>query len=204
MGNYSVVIKSILSEPSIEEWNELSNGLPNDLIDKANHFKNWKQRALRLRGWQLLLAELNKLQCPELINNISYGDKGKPFFENGNIFFNISNTKNTVILVVSNAEIGVDLEFSRSPKKNIYSRVFCSEEIAFLEASTNETYEFIRLWTRKESVVKLFGGGISMGLSNFSVLKNELFAFDKIVQIEKFEIEGGIAHIAFFQSYNHK
>lgn len=199
MVNYSVAIKSIITEPSSEEWDLLYKDLPSDLIDKANRFKSWKQKAVRLIGWQLLLTELNKLGFPDLINHIGFAEKGKPFFEKGKVFFNLSNTKNTVIVVVSDSEIGVDLEFNRPYKKSIYTRVFCKKEITFLEASSNEAFEFINLWTKKEAVVKLFGGGISMGLTNFSVLKNELTVFSKTVLIDKYEVEGGIAHVACFK-----
>ena len=50
-----------------------------------------------------------------------------------------------------------------------------------------------------EAVVKLFGGGISMGLNNFSVLDDVIHVFNKTVVIDKYEVKGGIAHIAFFK-----
>ena len=200
MVNYSVAIKSILTEPSPYEWELLYLDLPKALIDKANQYKSWKQKAIRLIGWQLLLTELKKENCKELINYIGFAKKGKPFFEKGSLYFNLSNTKNTVILVVSDSEIGVDLEFSRPCKKTIYTRVFCEEEISYLENSKDESFEFINLWTKKEAVVKLFGGGISMGLNKFSVLNNELSVFDRTVLIEKYEVEGGIAHIACYKA----
>ena len=199
MGDYSVTIKSLIIKPSKEELDSLHNGLPSTLINNANRFKNWKQSCLRLIGWQLLLTELCRLNCSELINHISFSEKGKPFFKGGNVFFNFSNTKDTIILVVSNSEIGVDLEFNRPNKKIIYTRVFCKEEIAFLENSVNESKDFIILWTKKEAVVKLFGGGISMGLNNFSVLDDVIHVFNKTVVIDKYEVKGGIAHIAFFK-----
>ena len=199
MRKYSVSIKSLNSKPSKKEWEELSNGLPIELIEKANRFKSWHQKALRLIGWQLLLSKLNELNCSELINYVCFTEKGKPFFEEGNVFFNFSNTKDTIILVVSDFKIGVDLEFNRSCKKSIYTRVFCKEEIEFLENSMDESTDFITLWTKKEAVVKLFGGGISMGLNNFSVLKNKINVFDKTVIIDKYKVKEGIAHIAFFK-----
>lgn len=199
MGNYNVTIKSLIIKPSKEELDSLYNSLPSKLIDNANRFKNWKQKCLRLIGWQLLLDELRRLNCSELINHISFAEKGKPFFKGNNVFFNFSNTKDTIILVVSDSEIGVDLEFNRSCKKNIYNKVFCKEEITFLENSVNENKDFITLWTKKEAVVKLFGGGISMGMNKFSVLEDVINIFNKTVVIDKYEVKGGVAHVAFFK-----
>ena len=72
MRKYSVSIKSLNSKPSKKEWEELSNGLPIELIEKANRFKSWHQKALRLIGWQLLLSKLNELNCSELINYVCF------------------------------------------------------------------------------------------------------------------------------------
>jgi len=199
MKAYSVAIKTILSEPDEKEWESLCKGLPDQLIEKSYRFKSWREKAMRLYGWQMLLKELDKINEPKLIHAVKFEEKGKPFFENTNIFFNISNSKNTVIVVIAPYRVGVDFEFLRTDKKMIYPRVFCREEIEFLERSKNERTDFIKLWTRKEAVVKLFGGGISMGLANFSVLKNELFVFEEVVIIEEIDLQEGFAHVAFFK-----
>lgn len=199
MKTYSVSIKTVLSEPNEKEWEILCEDLPKKLVEKAARFKNWRDKAIRLHGWKMLLKELEKINKTELINTIKFEKKGKPFFDNSNIFFNISNSRNTIILITAPYEVGVDFEFIRPVKRTIYSRVFCKEEIEFLGQSNNEEADFIKLWTKKEAVVKLFGGGISMGLANFSVLKNELFVFGRIVIIEKIDFLEGSAHLAFFK-----
>jgi phosphopantetheinyl transferase len=199
MKTYSVSIKTVLNEPNEKEWEILCEDLPKKIVKKAVRFKNWRDKAIRLHGWKMLLRELKKINQTELMNTIKFEKKGKPFFDNSNIFFNMSNSKNTIILITAPYEVGVDLEFVRPVKRTIYSRVFCKEEIEFLGQSNNEEADFIKLWTKKEAVVKLFGGGISMGLANFSVLKNELFVFGRIVIIEKIDFMEGSAHLAFFK-----
>ena len=77
-------------------------------------------------------------------------------------------------------------------EENIFSRVFCPEEISSIDCAES----FTRLWTRKEAVVKLFGGGVSMGLTSFSVLTDKFEAFGKSVEIKPVLIDGFISHLA--------
>lgn len=153
--------------------------------------KNSRKRMMSLIGWKLLMENL---PYPSLLQHVEFEERGKPFIPNSNIHFNISNTKGAVILIIHDAPIGIDLETIREPREIIYNRVFCQEEIDSIKSAE----DFTKLWTRKESVVKLFGGGISMGLKEFSVLKDEVMAFGRRVKISKVEIEGFICHSATF------
>lgn len=155
--------------------------------------KNSAKRMLSLIGWKLLL---DNLEDPSLLSKVAFEGKGKPFIPNSNIHFNISNTKGIVVLAIHSEPVGVDVERLREPREKIYSRVFCNEEIE----SISSAEDFTKLWTRKESVVKLFGGGISMGLTSFSVLGDEIVAFEKKVRLESVELDGFIAHYAVYLS----
>ena len=86
------------------------------------------------------------------------------------------------------------VEKIRESKEAIYKRVFCSEEVRFIKSAE----DFTNLWTRKEAVVKLFGGGLSMGLNSFSVLSDEFDVFGKRVKLEPVIIDGFIAHSAVY------
>lgn len=156
--------------------------------------KNSPKRMISLLGWELLR---DNLQDPTLLQKVEFEEKGKPYIPGLNIHFNISNTKgvNTaIVLVLSNAPVGIDIEKLREPKENIYHRVFNQEEVEAIKCAE----DFTRLWTRKEAVVKLFGGGISMGLTGFSVLNDEVEAFGKKVEISEVEISGFTCHVASF------
>ncbi len=153
--------------------------------------KNSPKRMLSLIGWKLLK---DNLPDPELLSKVAFEEKGKPYIPNSDIHFNISNTKGAVALGISNQPVGIDVERLRQPRENIYKRVFCQEEIDSIKSAE----DFTNLWTRKESVVKLFGGGISMGLTDFSVLENEIVAFGRKVKILKVDIQGFICHYATF------
>ena len=169
---------------------ELYNRMPQNIKSVLSD-KNSTKRMLSLLGWDLLAQNLPD---KTLLGKIDFEEKGKPFIPNSNVCFNISNTKGIVVLVIHNRPVGVDIERLRTPRENIFSRVFCTEEINSIDCAE----EFTRLWTRKEAVVKLFGGGISMGLNSFSVLKDKVEAFGKIVEIKPVLIDGFVCHLAIY------
>ena len=170
--------------------NELYSQMPENIKSVLGE-KNSSKRMLSLLGWQLLAENLpNKA----LLAEVQFEEKGKPFIPNSSVYFNVSNTKGLVVLAMHNNPVGIDVERLREPKEAIYSRVFCPEEVRSIACSE----DFTRLWTRKEAVVKLFGGGLSMGLNSFSVLSDEFEVFGKRVKIEPVLIDGFIAHCAVY------
>ncbi len=97
---------------------------------------------------------------------LSYGEHGKPFLEQGP-FFSISHSRQFSVLAVSENEIGIDIEMHQSPSERLLDRCFTEDEAAFAKLSTEN---FLRIWTAKEAVLKLFGTGFSFSPKNFSVL----------------------------------
>ena len=101
------------------------------------------------------------------------GDFGKPYIKNyKNLFFNISHTKDTVALAVSEKEIGVDVEINRNTDILLVSTFFeKSEQEYLLSFSKNERQDvFYQIWTLKESYLKAIGTGLSKSLDSFSVV----------------------------------
>ncbi len=97
--------------------------------------------------------------------NIIYNEYGKPSLKSNECFFNISNTKDTSVCVVSNKEIGVDIE-SITYKEKVMKKVCNNQELDIIKNSKNKEYEFTKIWVMKESYVKMLGIGLSYGLEN--------------------------------------
>lgn len=108
-------------------------------------------------------------------DEIIYNDYGKPYLKNNEIYFNISSSYEYTALVISDKEVGVDIE-KINYKKRIINRI-CTEE----EAKTIKTKDdFTIIWVKKESYVKYLGVGISYGLKNVNTLKLNNFIIKKI------------------------
>lgn len=193
---YSYKINKPVDQSSIDQ---LVTSLPRYLVKASSRKKILTSKFLSLKGWELLAQALEKHQLGDEINNIDFSIKGKPFIKNKSIYFNFSNVKDAIVLILSDREIGVDFEYIRKVRQKIFERVFSQNEISSILNSDSSSLKFTELWTRKEAVVKLFGGGLSMGLSTFEVLDDEITAFDKKVVISRLEVEEGICHMAQFK-----
>lgn len=104
-------------------------------------------------------------------NNISFSDVGKPVLDG--LFFNISHSDEYVICAVGDKEVGCDIEKISEIKSDIAKRFFSKTECEYLNSfevsPDNKLLEFFRIWTIKESYIKMTGEGISIGLDTFSV-----------------------------------
>ncbi len=89
--------------------------------------------------------------------------------------FNTSHSAGTaVIAVAAGTDVGVDIERIRpiDDAERLAADRFAASEADQLRSLPAEDREigFLRLWTRKEAVVKALGLGLSMPLDRFSVL----------------------------------
>lgn len=170
----------------------LEEGLP-DFIKLKIGEKITQKRFCSVLGWKLL----QKNTQADLFE-IEFLKYGKPQFKNEKLYFNLSNTKNTVVLAIATQPIGVDVELVRKPRTIIYARVFSNREVEYINSFEDKALAFTNMWTRKEAVVKLFGGGLQMGLKNFEVIHNKTLAFDKTVHIQSVKIEDRVSHVATY------
>lgn len=144
----------------------------------------------------LMLLELLSAVYPELDTSkpeFGYTAQGKPFLlARPDIHFSISHTKNAILVAISDAPIGVDIEAFRSPSAALIARTMNATEQAaiataaasaasaasaaiaasaatpsgLLEPPGTREALFSAIWTRKEAVLKLRGTGIEGDLKH--------------------------------------
>jgi len=110
-----------------------------------------------------------KMHDIEFINN----DFGKPMLKlYDNIHFSISHSGEWVMCAFDDSPIGIDIEIYGSNDSGIVKRYFHEKEFEeFMEKDESEkTSFFYKLWTAKESYIKMVGKGLSIPLNSFSVL----------------------------------
>ncbi|MBO7601844.1 MAG: 4'-phosphopantetheinyl transferase superfamily protein [Bacteroidaceae bacterium] len=91
-----------------------------------------------------------------------YGEHGKPsLLGYPHIQFNFSHCREAVICILSNQPVGVDIESIRPFKQTLVDYTMNEEEVARIQQAERPDFEFIKLWTQKEAVLKLSGDGIS-------------------------------------------
>lgn len=112
---------------------------------------------------------INRFLCD---NNILINEYGKPVSQNGE-YFNISHSGNYVIFVLSDCEVGCDIQqtdFIRA--EGAAKLVFCENEIDLLKNSYDKTGMFYTLWTKKESLHKCIGEGFHRSGKSTDVSRN--------------------------------
>lgn len=109
---------------------------------------------------------LNRILKHKGINpkTVRIGEHGKPEVEG--IYFNLSHSGNLVICATSRLPVGCDAEQVRPESGKLAERFFSEKEKAYLKGFDQLSYdrEFCRLWTAKESFVKMTGEGLHLSL----------------------------------------
>jgi phosphopantetheinyl transferase len=97
---------------------------------------------------------------------------GKPILHDGALEFNLSHSGELALLAVSrDLQVGVDLEHPRTFKNEagMARRICGARELRHLAAAPDPD-ELLRLWVRKEAVVKASGEGLVRDVSELDVL----------------------------------
>ena len=139
----------------------LANKMPANRIKKYNQYSRDKDKLNCLTSYLLLWFALKQNHLIETPPSFTYGANQKPYIaENNNIFFNISHTNGCVICAISNNEIGVDIEKIRPINLNISKKICTPSEQKLFDKSSNKATFLLKVWTKKESYVKMKSGSI--------------------------------------------
>lgn len=156
---------SALSDPL--DCPEILEGLP---VERQRKILSAKQKQNRLQSLGAGLL-LNQVLCRHGISKDTLGKdaNGKPTVDG--ICFNLAHSGNYVICAVSEGPVGCDIEQIKDAPKRVAERSFSAEENAHLEQFAGDAYnrEFFRIWTKKESYLKMTGIGIRVPLNTLEL-----------------------------------
>lgn len=103
---------------------------------------------------------------------LGYNSYGKPCLKKmKDSAFNISHSGDWVVVAISQAEIGVDVEKIQQTHEDIAHRFFTPFENYYIEKGTlqERAARFTQIWALKESYIKYLGTGLSTPLESFTV-----------------------------------
>ena len=123
----------------------------------------------RCLGAGLLLRKVLSLYGVNA-EDIRTGTDGKPFVEG--IGFNVSHSENPAACAVGNGAVGCDVEKITEAPDGVAAHFFHPNETRYLEACGKQASDesFFRIWTMKESYLKMTGEGLMLPLNQFEVL----------------------------------
>ncbi len=102
-----------------------------------------------------------------------FGEHGKPRLAENGPCFNASDSGDVVVVAVTSAEVGVDIELPRplARRERLARRICTERELQTLRQSPEKTRDslLLRMWTCKEAALKAIGTGLSGGVRNVEV-----------------------------------
>lgn len=161
--NTTIYLASV--EPLWDEgiYNRLYEMSSNARKAKTDRFRFRKDKILSVGAEALLRHALRELGIPWEEPVYSYGENMKPYlaWQEG-IFFNISHAGEYVMLAVSDAEVGCDIEKIGPVSPGVARLTLSPEERQRLAACDEAGKEllFCRYWVLKESYLKATGEGL--------------------------------------------
>ena len=151
--------------------------------EQAVKFKHELGQRLCVLAYQLLKQGLSEVYGIEENPVFEYNEHGKPsIVGHPEICFNLSHCKEAAICAISDQPVGVDVESVRSFNESLVRYTMNEDEIRQIESSEDQAVAFIRLWTMKESAMKLIGTGISNDMKH--VLQQEGLNFETFVDAQ--------------------
>lgn len=151
--------------------------------EKILRMKNTGQKTRSLAAGILLhdaLCETLDLEEDAPPFFFEYTERGKAYLpEEPHVHFNLSHSGEYVCCAVGDEPVGVDIQEKLKGKEKIAERFFTPGDRQMLRGLAEKEREdlFFRMWSVKESYVKLTGEGMARGLSGFEIdwRKNRIF-----------------------------
>jgi 4'-phosphopantetheinyl transferase len=140
--------------------------------EKLEKFKFREDKLRCLFGELLVKYAFDKYYGIEYSKEIIFEDKfGKPYLKDKQISFNISHSGNWAAVVCYVNDAGIDVEKMENPPYEILTDTFTQDEIAQIENCPPrlKACMFYKMWTLKESYIKMLGQGLSIPLHSFSI-----------------------------------
>lgn len=164
--NVVILIDDISSIKNDNEFEAIFDNLPEYRKVKISSYQNETDKRLSLLAGKLLKDGLAKLERPGLDDDVIVDVNGKPYIPGNPVYFSISHSGTKVMVVISNDEIGCDIQLIKPECLPLMDRYFTDDECSEIKNSENPVETFYQFWTIKESFLKANGKGLSYGLKN--------------------------------------
>ena len=159
---YITNIEPLGDEGLFQSLYELMPAYRREKIDRLKCVPD-KNRSLGV-GALLMYALLREGLDP--LTPVKIAPDGKPSLEGDPLYFNLSHSGDMAMCIISDTSVGCDIEsMKKEPNLKVAKRFFTEKEYE----SIRDKRDFYRIWTLKESYVKLNGEGIKGILDSFSI-----------------------------------
>ncbi len=156
-----------------EKYQNLYSLVSSERQNNANKYKKRQDAQNTLIGTvlaELMLSEVSGFLINKTV--FAFGEKGKPYIPESQFEINISHTGFCVACAVSTKAVGIDIQTAFDDLKGISNRFFTQAENNYItsDGACSKT-RFTKVWTMKESYIKMIGTGLSIPLNTFDVFE---------------------------------
>ena len=158
----TLLLEPDLSSYSDEAYEADLRRLPPQRYDKAMTYRFLADRKRCVRAYMLLWEGLSREYGVEEAPVFDFGSHGKPVLrDDPGLHFSLSHSGNAVLCALDCHPVGADIEMIRRKNLEYLLSVFSVPEQASIARADSPETCFTRLWTRKESYLKLTGEGLT-------------------------------------------
>ena len=165
------VYYSNVASISAAKIDKLIPALPHWRQEAVTNIRLDNDRKLSIAAGTLLMLALEDSGIsPDSV--ILKNSHGKPYLRDyPDVHFSLSHSGDYAMCAISDSPIGCDIQKISDTRPQVARRFFTQAEQLYLQGSEDPQVEFTRIWTRKESYVKMKGLGISAcPLTSFDVI----------------------------------
>lgn len=104
---------------------------------------------------------------------------GKPYIVGSRLHFSVAHSSSLAVCALSDSPVGIDTELVRGMRDavSLSERFFTRAEAGSVAAAQDPSREFLRIWTRKEALIKRLGEGVDGDLAAFDTTGHDFSAF---------------------------
>lgn len=148
--------------------------LPSFRRARLDSLHRHEDRLRSVAGWIMLQCGLDALHVPQERRSELWTRSGKPYLPDAPFHFSISHSGFVVLCVLSDGEVGADVQKLHVPSQALLQRVCTDAEREWLSGEQDLAGAFTSLWTRKESLLKATGRTIAADLRKLCCLPGQM------------------------------
>lgn len=148
-----------------ELFNRLYDSVLNERKEKIDKLRFESDKRLSLGAGILLKKAVIDAGLNYNNLNLVYEKNKKPYIKGNRVYFSLSHSGDFALCAISDSEVGADIEKIKNVKLDMAQRIYRESEckkIFGCKTKQEQNEMFIRLWTLKESYMKLKGEGLSL------------------------------------------
>lgn len=169
----NLYLQNVAAMPDPKENKDMISDIPEWRKEKILKYLLPCDRKLSVGAWRLLerALELNGSSAKD----VTIDNNGK--LKCNNLNFNLSHCADMVLCTVGNVPIGCDIEKVVDAPFEVAEHYFKAKELRYISdgcGDKEKSRRFFRLWTMKESFLKMTGEGTSLSLEHIEIDLNTL------------------------------